>query len=363
MLARGPIGFDQATPILEGILSGLRASHERGVVHRDLKPENVWLLRTEDGQPAATAVKLLDFGLAKVVAGPDGSNVKMTRAGAPLGTPAYMSPEQCRGVQEVDARSDLYALGVILFQMFAGRVPFAGESYVDVINQHLTAEPPSLAALVGAPAGLETVIRTAMAKRREERFESAAAMRAALLACGAAGWVPRPSASTAPAATPPSVDPEDTTTVRPAAAPRAKLTPQTLEPTPVPRPRSTALDRSELFGELTVQSELRGSTLTVAFCGELDRDDAAELLAGFFTELTEAIDSRVDRVVVDVESLSFLNPGGFAQFAGWLASLKRLRERGLAPATVRYSSGVRWQATAIATLQRADGALNVEATD
>jgi hypothetical protein len=153
---------------------------------------------------------------------------------------------------------------------------------------------------------------------------------------------------------------EDTTNVRPV-VPRELTVPPPEKP--AKPPRQNPLERSELLGELTVQSELRGSTLTVAFCGELDRDEGGEMLGGFLAELTEAIDGRVERVVVDVESLSFLNSGGFAEFAAWLAALKRLRDRGLAPATIRYSSGVRWQVTAMATLQRTDSALNVEASD
>ena len=98
------------------------------------------------------------------------------RAGLAVGTPAFMSPEQCRGDREIDNRSDIYALGVILFDLFAGHVPFDGESVIEVMNHHLRTPPPSLHDEVGMPLALEAVINQALAKYPEDRFEDVAAL-------------------------------------------------------------------------------------------------------------------------------------------------------------------------------------------
>ncbi len=352
---RAPLAFDRALPILDGILAGLRASHEKGIIHRDLKPENIWLLPSEDGgEPSAQSVKLLDFGLAKLVDQPDGSNSLMTRAGAPLGTPAYMSPEQCRGVASVDHRADLYSLGVIAYQMLVGQVPFVGESHIDVINQHLSAAPPSPRRAVGMPPALQAVLLRALAKRPEDRFESAAELRDALHHAGAAGWVPRAGAGVDDDPTPSEAEAQNTT--QPVAAPAGGAPPG-------PLAYQSPLDDAILFGDLTVQPERDGDTLTLWFHGELERDDARAVLERYFADLTEALRGRVRRVVLDVEGLHFLGGDALSALAAWLRDLHDLRAGGLAPVTLRYTRAVRWQATTAATLQRADPSLLLEASD
>src|SRR5262249_10986986 len=117
------------------IADGLAAAHEAGIVHRDLKPDNVFLV-TRRG--TADYVKLLDSGLAKLV---DPGSPALTRAGVVLGTPQYMSPEQCESKVEVDARSDVYAVGVLLYQMLTGCLPFDGETMGEILIKHVS-DPP-----------------------------------------------------------------------------------------------------------------------------------------------------------------------------------------------------------------------------
>ena len=146
---------------------GLGAAHEQGIVHRDLKAENVFLCEGP-AEDDPYRVKLLDFGIARAT-GP-----RITVAGALLGTPEYMSPEQARGL-DVDARTDLYALGIILFEMLTGRVPFASTQITETIRQHLLVRPPDLSEV--APdldcRASERVIRRLLAKSPDERPSSA----------------------------------------------------------------------------------------------------------------------------------------------------------------------------------------------
>ena len=145
--------------IMEDLLAGLQFSHERGVVHRDIKPANVML--TTGGQ-----AKIADFGIARI------ESSSMTQAGTVLGTPAYMSPEQFMG-QVVDARSDIYSSGVLLYQLLTGERPFEG-GLSAIMHKALNTEPPSPSQIaVTCPPAFDSVVRKAMAKRPEDRFQSA----------------------------------------------------------------------------------------------------------------------------------------------------------------------------------------------
>jgi serine/threonine-protein kinase len=166
-LRRGPLTPVDALPIGLGILDALAALHARGIVHRDLKPSNVFM--------TAHGVKLLDFGLARPDRGGDWTDDQnLTRPGVVMGTPRYMAPEQVTdGV--VDARSDLFAAGTILFEMLAGRPAFAGRTLADVLHATRFEHPP---ALTGSPAvaAIDRVIRRALAKHADDRPASAEAM-------------------------------------------------------------------------------------------------------------------------------------------------------------------------------------------
>ncbi len=143
----------------------LALTHQRGIVHRDLKPDNIFLVN-EEGDPLF--VKLLDFGIAKAMhSGPSG----LTETGVVLGTPYYMSPEQARG-EEVDHRTDIYSLGVIMYRAFTGRLPFVADSAVGVLTRHLTEAPAPPSRVAGTDSDAERIILCCLEKRREARFQS-----------------------------------------------------------------------------------------------------------------------------------------------------------------------------------------------
>jgi serine/threonine protein kinase/tetratricopeptide (TPR) repeat protein len=175
-LRHGALSVSEALPTALAVLAALEALHARGIVHRDLKPSNVFL--TPHG------VKLLDFGLARPSDADDSpfpdSATDLTRTGMVLGTPRYMAPEQVTG-EALDARSDLFALGAILFEMLAGRPAFGGRNAVEILHATLHEQPPALS---GSPAvaAVDRVIRRALAKRPAERPGSAQQMAAELRA-------------------------------------------------------------------------------------------------------------------------------------------------------------------------------------
>jgi eukaryotic-like serine/threonine-protein kinase len=172
----GPLTLAQARTVIVGVLSALGAAHKPGIVHRDIKPDNIFLC-APIGTLAASDVKILDFGLAKHEAG--AASVK-TRTGITMGTPAYMSPEQCRALPEVDARADLYAAGIVLFEMLAGHAPFQSESAFDVMTMQINVPVPRLSQVTGRAEPLEGVIAQAMEKRPAARFDTAEEMLAAI---------------------------------------------------------------------------------------------------------------------------------------------------------------------------------------
>jgi serine/threonine protein kinase len=167
---QGPLSVGEGIPLLLQICRGLEHAHGLQILHRDLKPENVMLVPEPDVAGSVRAV-VMDFGLAKVLRDEPGL-VKLTRTGLTLGTPEFMSPEQVFG-KPLDARSDLYALGVLAFEMFTGRVPFEGKSPQEVALARLKQEPLQLRALrPELPATLETVIGRALAREPADRFQS-----------------------------------------------------------------------------------------------------------------------------------------------------------------------------------------------
>jgi len=178
-LESGPLPVDRALALAGDIAAALDAAHKKGVVHRDLKPSNVML--------AAGGVKLLDFGLAKLrdiehEEAIDGStqSLELTEQGTVLGTIPYMAPEQIEG-RDADARTDIFALGVILYEMTAGRSPFEGRTRASLMAAILTHDPQPLSSPPGAvPAGLDRVVTKCLAKDPDDRWQSAADLAAAL---------------------------------------------------------------------------------------------------------------------------------------------------------------------------------------
>jgi serine/threonine-protein kinase len=160
--------------VAASIADAVGAAHAKGIVHRDLKPDNVFLANDAEA-PTGFTVKILDFGIAKLM-GKDadgGLSVSArTRTGSLIGTPGYMSPEQCRGASRVDHRTDIYSLGCIVYEMLAGRLPFIYRGFGELISAHMTEPPPTFAELgvAGVPAGLEAFVRRLLAKSPDDRF-------------------------------------------------------------------------------------------------------------------------------------------------------------------------------------------------
>ena len=161
-LARKPLTVAEALDIAIGVAQGLQEAHEKGVVHRDIKPGNIKI--TEKGQP-----KVMDFGLAKLIDSPH-----LTKPGFTIGTAAYMSPEQTLG-KPVDHRTDIWSLGVMLYQMLTGRLPFRGEFEQIIRYSILSEEPEPIGPLSPeASPGIERIVLKAMAKDPDDRYQSAA---------------------------------------------------------------------------------------------------------------------------------------------------------------------------------------------
>lgn len=177
----GPLSAERVVHLLRQICQALREAHANGLIHRDIKPANIFAAQRGG---LHDVVKLLDFGLVKPVA--EISSMRLTQEGAISGTPLFMSPEQARGLGDLDGRSDIYSLGAVAYTLLCGRPPFERESPMEVIVAHAHDEvvPPQLQPDV--PADLERIILRCLAKRREDRFRDAGSLEEALSECSAA---------------------------------------------------------------------------------------------------------------------------------------------------------------------------------
>ncbi|MDB5215545.1 MAG: serine/threonine protein kinase [Myxococcaceae bacterium] len=168
----GQLTLQDTAKILQQVSRGLARAHERGIVHRDLKPENIFIVRnTDDDEEVA---KVLDFGIAKIQNSPHSPGItSSTKTGAVLGTPFYMSPEQARGLRNVDHRTDVWSLGVIAFKCITGRLPFDGESVGDLLVKICTAPIPIPSHSVpGLPQAFDTWFMRALEREPERRFSN-----------------------------------------------------------------------------------------------------------------------------------------------------------------------------------------------
>lgn len=187
-----PVPINEAVEIMSGVLNALEYSHKRGLVHRDIKPGNVML--TNSGK-----IKVMDFGIARAL---EDSGQTMTSTDAVVGTAQYLSPEQARG-ETVDTRSDLYSCGCMLFELLTGRAPFKGDSAVSVAYQHV-AEMPPLPSTIAADISpeLDRMVMKSLAKRPEERYQDAAAMRSDMVRAAAGAAISAPMLPPLPVTTP-----------------------------------------------------------------------------------------------------------------------------------------------------------------
>jgi len=196
IMRRRPMPVAEALDVAAQTASALAAAHEKNIVHRDLKPDNLFLIG--DRANPTGRIKVLDFGIAKLRGELSGSGAR-TQTGSILGTPPYMSPEQCRGVDELDHRTDIYALGIILYEMLTGAPPFVSPGWGEVVHMHISQPPPPLRAKNPAVSPqLEKVVLKALAKQPADRWSSMGELEAALR--GVPGWTHVPGTKPSSAA-------------------------------------------------------------------------------------------------------------------------------------------------------------------
>ena len=242
MAREGRLSLDEVVSLAQQAGSALAAAHAAGIVHRDLKPENLFLV-PDEGSPTGELLKILDFGIAKIISGEAAAGTVKTRAGLIMGSPVYMSPEQCKDTGQVDLRTDIYSLAVILYEALAGRPPHQAESGTELMILHLTADPPLLGELVPElPPYVSGTIMKALAREPDDRFPDMPSFMASL--CGEQEPVPvrpiidRPSGRVKPR-------PAATAILAPAAGSAQTKPIRARKPTPVPRPNgTTTLSRS-----------------------------------------------------------------------------------------------------------------------
>jgi serine/threonine-protein kinase len=317
-----PLSKERVIDIVSQALSALATAHEMGVIHRDLKPENLMILvgKDDEGEPT-DVVKVCDFGIAKITERPrdtvrdpgiapkgGGTGGKaLTTSGMVVGTPEYMSPEQAKG-EALDVRSDLYSIGIILYQLLVGRVPFHADSALGIVLKHVMEDPkPPSEIYEGCDRALEAVCLKAIKKNKEERYQSAREMRLDLRAAleGRATLAPAqkpsrramvgatvplpPSLGTAPtvAGATPAATPQRESQVQPASMP---VVPSASSANPPPSmattsaPRSRASSTSDIAprpkrSEWTVPLILVGAIAAGCLGAALGRDGILRLLS------------------------------------------------------------------------------------
>jgi serine/threonine protein kinase len=181
--SNGALAIPTAVDFAYQTASALGAAHAKGIVHRDLKPDNMFVV-PDPHDSNRERIKVLDFGIAKLQQGSASDSVK-TRTGTLMGTPIYMSPEQCRGTRTVDHRSDIYSLGVIFYEMLVGQPPFVSEGFGDLVNMHLNVQPaPARSKRADITPALDAIVMKMLAKNPDERFADMGQFQAAMKSSG-----------------------------------------------------------------------------------------------------------------------------------------------------------------------------------
>jgi serine/threonine-protein kinase len=313
----------QALAIVRQAAMAMAAAHARGIVHRDLKPDNIFIV--PDPAVASERVKVLDFGIAKLL-GDSAASHDGTQTGLILGTPGYMSPEQCRGAGRVDHRTDVYALGCVAFFLLCGRPPFTASTPGDLIASHITLPPPAPSALIaGVPAVVDALVLRCLAKEADARYQTmrelvdaidaTAAATAGALAIGAAAMrTPVPPAPSAPSA-------EGTQLARPAATTLGSSIGQSIE---VPPRRSR---RGAVIGALVTLSAIGIVVATIA--SRRGGDPGSEPAAGSATPAPAA--ASVDASMAPVAPLPDATPAAAPIDARPAKKRDRDRDRGDRP--------------------------------
>ncbi len=175
----GPLALHDALPIFIQACNGLEEAHQKGILHRDLKPSNIMLVPWEDGR---YQVKIVDFGIAKLLPGGSMDYYRITRSGELIGSPLYMSPEHCLG-RDLDARSDIYSMGCVMYEALTGKLPFEGATVYEIFFKQLNQRPAGLASVISNPkacSSMETIIGACLSKNPSRRYESMSLLKAHL---------------------------------------------------------------------------------------------------------------------------------------------------------------------------------------
>jgi serine/threonine protein kinase len=239
--------------IVSQVAEAVGAAHDKGIVHRDLKPDNIFLLAHQE--PERIPTKVLDFGVAKLLGGGDKEALSATRTGSLLGTPLYMSPEQCRSAGAVDYRSDIYSLGCIAFEALCGRPPFEGRGVTDLLIAHASHVPPAPSSLgIDVPDPLEQLVMSMLAKEPDSRPSTMGEVSSRLRAM--VDWLPpavQPFQVQAPSL---GEDVQSRTAILPVAVSPMMYSPSLISrPSPTPLPPHTTLEHTT--GTLDTPERLR----------------------------------------------------------------------------------------------------------
>ncbi|HEY3355664.1 MAG TPA: serine/threonine-protein kinase [Polyangia bacterium] len=267
----GAVAWPRAKPILVQICRALAAAHQKGIIHRDMKPENVFLIEREG---TSDFVKVLDFGIAKMTGMEEQAGNRLTRTGMIFGTPEYMSPEQAQGTHP-DHRVDVYAVGVIMYEMLTGNVPFRADTFMGVLTKHMFTAPvpPSLARPeAGITPDLDAIVMRALEKDRTRRFQTMAELGQAIAATAGGAAIAFGSAGATAAALPggesgalrlPAVAPGGPESTAVIGGPRVAPLAATALVAPAPAPVAPARSRAGLWIGLVTAALVLGGGAAV----------------------------------------------------------------------------------------------------